>query len=252
MSVRARYEAMDFFADTAGEDPLAEELYEDPKFHGLPYSGIVSSHSWSDDGIYKKIYELGGVVTPAGDHAGDFVEEWAKQRTWFDDRYQTGFGYGSDTNGFSAHGGPSEISYPFTGFGGAVFDQQYSGPAAEPGQAPIGKTYDLNVDGVAHYGLFADWVESGRLLAGENGAEYVADMFNGAEAYLQMSERDRRSPRRMSTRRPGSHRPRSRSTVRRHEHGRRPVDAGAAIVTNGHDVHVLPAPGEDRDPRVQP
>jgi microsomal dipeptidase-like Zn-dependent dipeptidase len=189
MSVRARYEALDFLADAAGKDPAAAELYKNPKFHGLPYSGVVSSHSWADDGVYKKIYELGGVVTPAGDQAADFVEEWEKQRSWFDDRYVTGFGFGSDTNGFSAHGGPSQISYPFTGFGGAVFDKQYSGPAPDGNEAPIGKTYDLNVDGVAHYGLFADWVESARSIAGENGPEFLDDMFTGAEAYLQMWER---------------------------------------------------------------
>lgn len=63
MSVRARYAAMDFYSDTAGEDPLAAELYQNPKFHGLPYSGVASSHSWADDGIYQKI-ALSNTIEP--------------------------------------------------------------------------------------------------------------------------------------------------------------------------------------------
>jgi hypothetical protein len=46
--------------------------------------------------------------------------------------------------------------------------------------------YDINVDGMAHYGLFPDWVEDLRLLAGQ---EVVEDLGRGAEAYLQMWER---------------------------------------------------------------
>ena len=187
MSVRARYAAMDYLANTD------EALYDNPKFHGLPYSGVASSHSWSDDGIYQKILELGGVVTPAGDDADDFVREWETHRGWFDDRYFTGFGFGSDTNGFSAHGGRSPVSYPISGFGGATIDKQYSGPAPDPGSEPIGKTYDLNTDGVDHYGLFPDWLESGRLIADQRqaggGSLFWDDMFKGAEAYLQMWER---------------------------------------------------------------
>ena len=193
MSVRARYAALEFLADTGGKDPVAAALYQNPKFHGLPYSGVASSHSWADDGIYQKIYELGGVVTPAGDDAADFVEKWEEHRAWYDDRYVTGFGFGSDTNGFSAHGGPSAIDYPFTGFGGATFDRQYSGPAPAADGSRTGKTYDLNQDGVAHYGLFADWFTSARSIAEErqlgNGSLFWDDMFMGAEAYLQMWER---------------------------------------------------------------
>jgi len=47
-------------------------------------------------------------------------------------------------------------------------------------------TYDINVDGVAHYGLYADWVEDLRRLAGD---DILEDMANGSEAYLQMWER---------------------------------------------------------------
>jgi hypothetical protein len=46
--------------------------------------------------------------------------------------------------------------------------------------------YDINVDGMAHYGLFPDWVEDLRILASR---QVVDDLGRGAEAYLQMWER---------------------------------------------------------------
>ena len=147
----------------------------------LDYSGIVSSHSWSNDTIYPRIYELGGVVTPyAGDSTG-FAHDWEHHRMWKDDRFTFGFGYGSDMNGFGSQGPPREgaenpVEYPFEGFGGVTVHKQQSGT----------KTYDINVDGVAHYGLYADWVEDLRKIAGD---AIVEDMSMGAEAYLQMWER---------------------------------------------------------------
>ena len=163
MSARARTEALDLI-------------------ESLGHSGIVSSHGWADETIYPRIYEAGGVVTPyAGDSAG-FVEMWKQHKTWADDRYYFGFGYGADTNGFGAQGGPrgadapNPVTYPFTGFGGVSIDQQQSGT----------RTYDINTDGVAHYGLYPDWIEDLRRQAGD---EIVEDMARGPEAYLQMWER---------------------------------------------------------------
>ena len=48
------------------------------------------------------------------------------------------------------------------------------------------RVYDINVDGVAHYGLYPDWVEDLRKQAGE---EIIRDLGRGSEAYLQMWER---------------------------------------------------------------
>lgn len=145
------------------------------------YSGVISSHSWADKTIYPRVYELGGVVTPyAGDSDG-FVEKWREHREWADDRFYFGFGYGSDTNGFGAQGAPrgdtpTKVRYPFTGFGGTTIHRQVSGE----------RTFDVNTDGVAHYGLYPDWLEDLRTQAGE---QIVDDMTRGPEAYLQMWER---------------------------------------------------------------
>ena len=148
----------------------------------LDYSGIVSSHGWSNDTIYPRIYELGGVVTPYAGGSTSFVNEWRKHALWADDRYFFGFGYGADTNGLGSQGAPrgadaeNPVTYPFTGFGGVTVGRQQSGT----------RTYDINTDGLAHYGLYPDWVEDLRRQAGDG---IVADMERGPEAYLQMWER---------------------------------------------------------------
>ncbi len=45
------------------------------------------------------------------------------------------------------------------------------------------------LDGVAQYGLYPDWVEDLRKVAGRDGDAIIDDMSRGAEAYLQMWER---------------------------------------------------------------
>ena len=169
MSARAQTQALDFIE--------SEEIQE---LDGAP--GLVSSHGWSNDTIYPRILELGGVVTPYAGGSTGFVEKWEQHRAWADERYFFGFGYGADTNGFGSQGGPrgvdaeNPVTYPFTGFGGVTIDAQQSGT----------RTYDVNADGVAHYGLYPDWIEDLRRLAGD---AIVDDMARGPEAYLQMWER---------------------------------------------------------------
>jgi hypothetical protein len=51
---------------------------------------------------------------------------------------------------------------------------------------PRRRTDDVNVDGVAHYGMFPDYIQDLRMIAGD---QIVDDLANGAEAYLQMWER---------------------------------------------------------------
>jgi microsomal dipeptidase-like Zn-dependent dipeptidase len=149
------------------------------------YSGVISSHSWADDSTYQRILALGGVVTPHAGTSSTFVEQWKKLRGWRDPRYVFGLGYGSDVNGFSAQGAPrnpsaaNAVHYPITGLGGVTIQRQVSGT----------QTYDVNTDGVDHYGLYPDWVEDGRLVADALGSQFTADIRRGPEAYLQMWER---------------------------------------------------------------
>jgi hypothetical protein len=163
MAAKARHQALDV-VEAAG------------------YSGVVSSHSWSDDTIYPRVWHLGGVVTPYAGGSRGMVSNWKRNKAWADPRFLFGFGYGSDVNGFGAQGGPrgaeapDKVSYPFTGFGGVTVHQQRSGE----------RVYDINTDGVAHYGMYPDWIEDLHRLAGD---AIVEDMTRGPEAYLQMWER---------------------------------------------------------------
>lgn len=177
MSARAQTEALDLF------DPADPSEVADADREFIDYSGVISSHGWSNDSIYPRVYELGGVVTPYAGGSQGFVEDWRTQRQLADPRFYFGFGYGSDVNGFGSQGGPrpgGNVSYPFEAFGGVTVDKQYSGPEGE------GYTYDINTDGVAHYGLYPDWIEDLRLQAGD---AIIDDMLRGPEAYLQMWER---------------------------------------------------------------
>jgi hypothetical protein len=147
------------------------------------YPGIMSSHSWSNEQDYPRIQKMGGVVTPYAGGSEGFANAWDKLRKTYDDRFYNGFGYGADMNGFGSQGNPrgagveNPVKYPFKSFDGkTTFDKQTSGE----------RVYDINVDGVSHYGLYPDWIEDLRMLKGD---AIVEDMARGAEAYLQMWER---------------------------------------------------------------
>jgi microsomal dipeptidase-like Zn-dependent dipeptidase len=166
MSVLARNQALDLVED-------------------IDYPGVFSSHSWSTEDALPRIYRLGGVVTPyAGDSEG-FVHKWQHLRSVRKKmgRQYYGVGYGADANGFGSQGSPrasaaeNPLVYPFKSFDGKVtLDRQVSGE----------RVFDLNEDGVAHYGLYPDWIADLRLLAGNR---IIRDMGRGAEAYLQTWER---------------------------------------------------------------
>ncbi|MCA1834310.1 MAG: hypothetical protein ABR548_07395 [Actinomycetota bacterium] len=170
MSAYARHEALNI-------------LQSDPERpYGLPYSGIVSSHSWADETIYPRVYQMGGVVTPHAGSSSGFADAWVKRRAQADSRFYFGMGYGSDVNGFSKQGSPrnpalgNRVTYPITGLGGVTISNQVSGM----------RTYDINTDGVSHYGLYPDWIADLGKIAG---SQILTDMGRGAEAFLQMWER---------------------------------------------------------------
>jgi microsomal dipeptidase-like Zn-dependent dipeptidase len=152
------------------------------------YSGVISSHSWSTSDAFPRIFSLGGLVIPKPNSSTNFVKEWRETKPLRDKRYVFGFGWGADQGGFGTQGGPrtgatNPVRYPFKSFDGAVtLDRQRSGQ----------RLFDINVDGVAHYGLYPDYVEDVRKIAGD---EIIKDMARGSEAYLQMWERAEGVPR---------------------------------------------------------
>ncbi|HLR16605.1 MAG TPA: hypothetical protein VK099_01915, partial [Alcanivoracaceae bacterium] len=102
----------------------------------------------------------------------------------------------SDVNGMASQPGPAseqypQVQYPFTLFEGEAWSSDlFAGiePITfEQSAAPQGDRYfDINTEGVAHYGMYADWVES-LSLSGDK--EALDILFQSAEKYLQMWEK---------------------------------------------------------------
>jgi hypothetical protein len=144
------------------------------------YSGVISPHGWMDPGNWPRIWKLGGLAFPGHSDAAEYVKEWQRYRPQ-QTPYLMGWGYGADLGGLAQQPSPSSdggsITYPFTSYDGRVtFDRQ------RPGD----RTFDYTTEGVAHYGLYADWFADLRRVGGDAIAK---DMWNGAEAYLEMWER---------------------------------------------------------------
>ena len=73
------------------------------------------------------------------------------------------------------------MTYPFKGLNGITIRRQTAGL----------RTWDINTDGVAQYGLYPDWIQDLAKVAGApaGDAGITEDMTRGPEAYLQMWER---------------------------------------------------------------
>ena len=103
-------------------------------------------------------------------------------------RQYFGVGYGADMNGFGSQGGPRGAGVPNPGqlpvpsFDGKVtLDQQVSGE----------RVFDINTDGVAHYGLYPDWIEDLRMLAGDADHPRHGPRRRGLPADVGARRRDR-------------------------------------------------------------
>src|SRR4051812_13424936 len=148
---------------------------------GRHYSGLISPHGWMDPRNWPRIWALGGMAFPNSGNAPAFVQEWQKYRPKRTP-YYFGWGWGADLGGLAEQGSPPDanapkVNYPFKSLDGSVtLDRQQTGD----------RTFDYNNDGVAHYGLYADWTDEVRNLGGPQIAD---DLLNGPEAYLQMWER---------------------------------------------------------------
>ncbi|MER8187179.1 discoidin domain-containing protein [Kitasatospora sp. NPDC094015] len=141
------------------------------------YPGVISSHSWMDLDWIERVYKLGGFVAQYMNGAEGFSAE-AKRTDALREKYHVGYGYGTDMNGVGGWPGPrgtdtpNPVHYPFrSADGGSLIDRQTTGQ----------RTWDINTDGAAHYGLVPDWIEDIRQVGGQG---VVDDLFHGAESYL--------------------------------------------------------------------
>ena len=154
------------------------------------YSGVISSHSWMADGKNgevhrdtRRLIEAGGFTAPYNSDANSIQGSISRYLDIVEQTpYWPGVGFGTDMSGLGGQAGPrydvdsNPLQYPFTSEFGITFDKQKSG----------NRVFDLNKDGIAHYGLVADHLEDIREQAPQRIYEAV---MNSAEAYLQMWER---------------------------------------------------------------
>ena len=143
--------------------------------HGYP--GVVTSHGWSDKKFTERIYRLGGFKAAYPGSAEGMVTEWAAQKD-LRAKYGKGYGFGLDYNGVGSHpagegdASPLKVTYPYTALDGStVMDKQVTGQ----------RTWDVNTDGAAHYGLVPDWIEQ---INRASGGEIVDSLMSGAQSYL--------------------------------------------------------------------
>ncbi len=141
------------------------------------YPGVVSSHGWADKKFAERIYRLGGMKTGYPSGADGFVAEWREQKD-LRAKYGKAYGFGLDYNGVGSHPAregeesPNKVTYPYTAVDGhTVMDKQVTGQ----------RTWNVNTDGAAHYGLVPDWIR--QLQIASNG-EITEDLMNGAQSYL--------------------------------------------------------------------
>lgn len=168
------------------------------------YSGLVASHGEVDENKtdplaphynYLRIARLGGHISVIGRNTGRFTEVAtpgfkAMQQAAQEKGYLAGIGIGTDVNGMIRMPGPLSadamvrpLNYPFTTEFGTTFYRQVSG----------NRTFDLNQDGMAHYGLLADLMASYAQWMRDSGQpDMYESLMNSAESYLQMWERANR------------------------------------------------------------
>jgi microsomal dipeptidase-like Zn-dependent dipeptidase len=149
---------------------------------------LVSSHTdtggfWTQDDL-SRLYALGGYATARLHEPGELADAILRFRQFHSPNRFLGVGLGSDTGGFNSLPGPPPdaqqhpLPYPFTAYRGHVtFDREQTGT----------RKYDLNTDGVAHYGLIPDLLAD--MQTEPHGREALGLLFHGAEAYLELWQR---------------------------------------------------------------
>lgn len=143
---------------------------------------LVSSHTntgglWTE-GELRELYRLGGIAAATPAQAPELAKKILDLRPAAAARFCVPIG--SDTGGFSSLPAPRDdaatnpLQYPFHSFRGhTTFIRQRTGT----------RTFDLNTDGEAHYGLIADLLAD--VQRTDDGPRAMRVLFHSAEAYLR-------------------------------------------------------------------
>jgi microsomal dipeptidase-like Zn-dependent dipeptidase len=154
------------------------------------YSGVISGHSWlnsAQDGsphkVQKGIATQGGILAPYNSPSTSLQGGIDRYLNLVENTpFLNGVPFSTDMGGIGnqaparADAATNPLLYPFTTEEGIQIDKQVSG----------NRTFDLNNEGLAHYGLVADHIQD---IREQTPARIYDSVMNSAEAYLQMWER---------------------------------------------------------------
>jgi hypothetical protein len=144
---------------------------------------LLSSHTGTggvwDPSELRSLYAGGGFATATIDDAAKLPAKILAFRRYSGSRFP-GVGLGTDTGGFNALPGPapnagqSPLRYPFHSFLCNVsFGRERTGQ----------RTFDINKDGVAHYGLLPDLLAD--VQRQKNGRQALGVLAHSADAYVR-------------------------------------------------------------------
>jgi hypothetical protein len=140
MSAAAQREVLDLIEhDIAPAERAAAEREGRPAVK----PSVISSHSWSNDVTYQRIYGVDGVVAPYAGAADAYAKEWVKLRRYAGAQaspgYDFGMGYGADTNGLGGQPPPRKAparSLVYTPEGFEARSAGSASPSTPAGCAP--------------------------------------------------------------------------------------------------------------------
>ena len=151
------------------------------------YSGVISSHDWFENNLEhrNRIHSLGGIITPFPKRPSESMNDILardKEMKRFK-QFSSGMAIGTDVQGVAAQAWGDEgfqPDYPFTSADGYVrFLKPKTG----------NREFDFAKEGVAHYGLMAEWVHNLAIADQESDEKFFHMFMNSAETYIQMWER---------------------------------------------------------------
>jgi microsomal dipeptidase-like Zn-dependent dipeptidase len=144
---------------------------------------LVSSHTntgglWTPTDL-RRLYALKGYATARPDQAPQLANTIVTLCGYQGAGHNAAVGLGTDTGGFNSLPGPSPdagsnpLKYPFHSYAGGVkFTPEKTGQ----------RTFNINNDGVAQYGLFADLLAE--VQRAKHGKKALPALFRSAQAYL--------------------------------------------------------------------
>jgi len=150
------------------------------------YSGFVSSHGWLNGNteIRAQALALGGILAPMNGNpsrTASRIIDFKQENQGYG--FSMGLAMGTDLQGVTSQTTGDNgviINYPFTSVDGLVtFSQPKTG----------NRTFDFTQEGVAHYGLYPEWVENFKQVDALSDDGVMDNFMSSAESYVQMWER---------------------------------------------------------------